>query len=84
MRMEDWEARRGLVSDLIDVVEQWLSDRGFTAQDFPNSDRSDDPAGNDEAIIFGEDCDELEEGFMAVLDCHGLFPIQTDSNPEGR
>lgn len=79
MRASDWEAQREAVCDLIDVVEEWLMDRGFKADDFPNIGRSDDPEGNEEAIIWGEDYYTLEEGFTFVLNRRGLFP-----NPDDR
>lgn len=56
--------RLELFGDLIDVVEYWLQSKGFTANDFPNSDREN---VEDEAIIYGVDYDILADGFSHVL-----------------
>ena len=50
---------------LIDVVEDWLESKGITPADIPNEDRPEDDNGA--AIIYGEDYDELANGFSAVL-----------------
>ena len=49
---------------LVDVVEDWLSGKGFTVKDFPNEDREGDP---DEAIIYGDDYDHLADRFAEVI-----------------
>lgn len=58
--------RAELWGRLIDVVEDWLEEKGFTPKDFPNDDR-DFPIDPDEAIIFGEDYDILADSFAKVI-----------------
>lgn len=64
-RMELW-------GGLIDVVEDWLSEKGITVDDIPNDDRED---VEDAAIIFGDDYDYLADRFAEVIgisrDCLG-------------
>lgn len=56
-RMELW-------GSLIDVVEDWLSEKGITADDIPNDEREDT---EDAAIIFGNDYDYLANQFSKVI-----------------
>lgn len=64
-RMELW-------GRLIDVVEDWLSEKGITEEDIPNEDRE---GVEDAAIIFGDDYDYLADRFSEVVgisrDCIG-------------
>lgn len=56
---------------LIDVVEDFLDAREITRDDLKNPDRDDiEDQENieDAAIIYGEDYDELREGFSAVIE----------------
>lgn len=48
---------------LIDVVEDWLAEKGITPADIPNEDREDENS----AIIYGEDYDYLADQFANVL-----------------
>lgn len=56
-RMELWGC-------LIDVVEDWLTEKGITAEDIPNEERGDT---EDAAIIFGDDYDYFAEQFANVI-----------------
>lgn len=56
--------RAELFGHLIDVVEDWLEEKGFSPADFPNENREGDP---DEAIIFGSDYDDLADRFAQVI-----------------
>ena len=56
--------RAELFGGLVDVVEDWLEEKGFSPKDFPNDDREGD---FDEAIIYGEDYDRLADGFAGVI-----------------
>lgn len=56
-RMELW-------GGLIDVVEDWLEEKGITANDIPNAERED---SEDTAIIYGSDYDYLANQFAAVV-----------------
>lgn len=56
-RMELW-------GGLIDVVEDWLSEKGITVGDIPNDERED---VEDAAIIFGDDYDYLADRFAKVI-----------------
>lgn len=58
--------RAELWGSLIDVVEDWLEEKGFSPKDFPNDDRN-FPMDPDEAIIFGEDYDRLANDFARVI-----------------
>ncbi|WP_243259738.1 hypothetical protein [Enterocloster bolteae] len=64
-RMELW-------GRLIDVVEDWLVEKGITEEDIPNEERED---VEDAAIIFGDDYDYLADRFSEVIgisrDCIG-------------
>lgn len=58
---------------LIDVVEDWLTEKGITPEDIPNPERDEYNAesGYDEdqnsVIIFGEDYDDLANSFATAL-----------------
>lgn len=56
-RMELW-------GSLIDVVEDWLTEKGITVEDIPNDERED---VEDAAIIFGDDYDYLADRFAEVI-----------------
>ena len=53
-----------ILGSLIDVVEDWLDEKGFSPKDFPNNNRED---CEDEAIIFGSDYDYLSDKFAKIL-----------------
>lgn len=66
------EERTELFGSLIDVVEDWLAEKGFTPNNFPKGlkflDYDENPSENlDKAIIFGEDYDILADGFASVV-----------------
>lgn len=58
------DERAELYGRLVDAVEDFLEEKGFTPKDFPNDDRE---GGEDEAIIFGEDFDNLADRFAEVI-----------------
>lgn len=58
------DERMELFGRLVDVVEDWLEEKGFSPKDFPNEDREGDP---DEAIIYGEDYDRLADDFAMAI-----------------
>lgn len=64
-RMELW-------GRLIDVVEDWLVEKGITEKDIPNEERE---GVEDAALIFGDDYDYLADRFSEVIgisrDCIG-------------
>lgn len=72
-----WEKEGGRIKDdmpqsdrvelwgrLIDVVEDWLDEKGITADNIPNDERED---VEDAAIIFGDDYDYLADRFSEVI-----------------
>lgn len=70
--------RSELWGRLIDVVEDWLEEKGFSPKDFPNDDRN-FPMDPDEAIIFGEDYDHLADNFAKVIGIARDCVDQTES-----
>ena len=48
---------------LIDIVEDWLEEKGITPHDIPNEEREDEDA----AIIYGSDYDYLADRFSEVI-----------------
>lgn len=70
--------RAELWGRLIDVVEDWLEERGFSPKDFPNDDRN-FPMDPDEDIIFGEDYDRLADNFAKVIGIARDCIAQTES-----
>ena len=58
-RMELW-------GGLIDVVEDWLEEKGITTNDIPNEERED---VEDAAIIYGSDYDYLAAVVGISRDC---------------
>ncbi len=56
--------RMELLGGLIDVVEDWLEEKGITANDIPNEEREDT---EDAAIIYGSDYDYLADRFATVV-----------------
>ena len=51
------------IVNLIDVVEDFLERKGITPEDIPNSERE----GDNPAIIYGDDFDELYQVFQNIL-----------------
>lgn len=49
---------------MVDVVEDFLEEKGITKEDIPNDKREDDP---DAAIIYGSDYDELADKFANII-----------------
>ena len=49
---------------MVDVVEDFLEEKGITKEDIPNDEREDDP---DAAIIYGSDYDELADKFANFI-----------------
>lgn len=56
--------RAELFGCLIDIVEDWLGEKGITTNDIPNTERED---SEDAAIIYGSDYDYLADQFAATL-----------------
>ena len=50
---------------MIDVFEDWLSDKGITPSDIPNPERDDND--DDAAIIYGDDYDYIADRLAEVL-----------------
>ena len=50
---------------LIDVVEDFLEEKGITPEDIPNDERDSD--SDSDAIIYGSDYDDLANRFSEVL-----------------
>ncbi len=56
--------RAELFGCLVDIVEDWLGEKGITTNDIPNAERED---SEDAAIIYGNDYDYLVDQFAATL-----------------
>lgn len=56
--------RSELIGSIIDIFEDWLCEKGITVCDIANEEREGNP---EEAIIFGEDYDEIAERIAAAL-----------------
>lgn len=56
--------RDELFGSLIDIFEDWLEEKGITANDIPNEEREDT---ENAAIIYGSDYDYLADRFAAIL-----------------
>ena len=56
--------RSELFGLLVDVVEDFLEEKGITPDDIPNDERT---GTEGEAIIYGSDYDRLANGFSSVL-----------------
>lgn len=52
------------IGAMVDVVEDFLEEKGITKEDIPNDEREDDP---DAAIIYGSDYDELADKFANII-----------------
>lgn len=73
-----------LFGSLIDVVEDWLESKGIIPADIPNGDRDEDAEsggdGENLAIIYGADYDELADRFSMVL---GISrDVEESDNPQ--
>lgn len=55
-RCELWAA-------LVDTIEDWLAEKGITPDDIPNDERE----GEDAAIIYGDDYDDLADQFAELI-----------------
>ena len=53
-----------VLGGMVDVVEDFLEDKGITAEMLPNTDREEDPDG---ALIYGRDYDTLADEFARSL-----------------
>ena len=60
---------------LIDVVEDFLTEKGITAEDIPNDERED--SDEDAAIIYGTDYDDLADRFAEVLGINRWAPEES-------
>lgn len=58
------QERVELLGSLVDVVEDWLEEKGITVDDIPNNEREGDEGA---AIIYGSDYGCLADGFAAAL-----------------
>lgn len=61
-----------LMGALIDTVEDWLEDKGITADDIPNDEREEEE--DNAAIIYGSDYDFLSNSFAAILGIEEVMP----------
>ena len=67
------DERNELWGRLIDAVEDWLTEKGITPEDIPNPERDEYnqeagyEEGENEAIIFGSDYDDLANRFADAL-----------------
>lgn len=72
--------RAELFGCLVDIVEDWLGEKGITTNDIPNAERED---SEDAAIIYGSDYDYLADQFAATLGisryCTGKEKPETQS-----
>ena len=62
--------RAEMIGCIIDSFEDWLTDKGITAEDIPNDDRDGD---DDAALIYGCDYAELEDAVKDTLVKWGLL-----------
>ena len=60
------ENRTEFLGQLIDVVEDWLEEKGI---DIPNEEKDELNA----AIIYGADYDKLQSGFNSIMKSYHVF-----------
>lgn len=60
------ENRTEFLGQLIDVVEDWLEEKGI---DIPNEEKDELNA----AIIYGSDYDKLQSGFNSIMKSYHVF-----------
>lgn len=60
------ENKTGFLGQLIDVVEDWLEEKGI---DLPNEEKDE----LDSAIIYGSDYDKLQSGFNSIMESYHVF-----------
>ena len=60
------EDRTEFLGQLIDVVEDWLEEKGI---DIPHSEKNELNA----AIIYGSDYDKLQSGFNSIMESYHVF-----------
>lgn len=60
------ENRTEFLGQLIDVVEDWLEEKGI---DIPNEERDELNA----AIIYGSDYDKLQNEFNSIMESYHVF-----------
>lgn len=60
------EDRTELLGQLIDVVDDWLEEKGI---DIPNEEKDELNA----AIIYGSDYDKLKSGFNSIMESYHVF-----------
>ena len=65
--------RAELFGQMIDIIEDFLDDKGITAEDIPNEEREDDIDGENLAIIYGSDYDFLRNQFEHLLISRGFI-----------
>ena len=65
--------RAELFGQMIDIIEDFLDDKGITAEDIPNEEREDDVDGENLAIIYGSDYDFLRNQFEHLLISWGFI-----------
>ena len=71
-----------LKGQIVDTFEDFLSERGITAENLPNEDRDEYEADGceDAAIIFGEDYDIIADGVQHELDTNDLMGGSTSTS----
>lgn len=69
-----------LLGCLIDTVEDFLEEKGVTADMIPNDERDEDKAADDgcNAIIYGSDYDDLSSRFSEILEINELDDPETN------
>lgn len=60
------ENKTEFLGQLIDVVEDWLEEKGI---DIPNEEKDELNA----AIIYGSDYDKLKSGFNSIMESYHVF-----------
>ena len=69
-----------LLGCLIDTVEDFLEEKGVTADMIPNDERDEDKAADDgcNALIYGSDYDDLSSRFSEILEINELDDPETN------
>ena len=73
--------RMEMLGCIIDIFEDWLEEKGITAEDIPNPEREEnemDLDGENTAIIYGSDYDFLTSQVESVLIRSGILNIKGD------
>ena len=77
--------RMEMLGCFIDIFEDWLEEKGITADDIPNPEREEnemDFDGENEVIIYGSDYDLLTSQIESVLVRTGILNMKCSSTGE--